>query len=403
MCSIGDDIYDHEEEKTIPVTKSLKLFDLCNKCRSEKPRLVLRTKDAYCNNCFLSSTVHKFKAYLGKSHLIQKNDRVLVWHQIGHPSTSLLHFLRSGLDLSSSKKLQFVPIILFIDDQYHLNLNERLNLLQKAKQEILSFGFRFNTVSFADYATNPKNLNKLFFIDIPQISELDKQKLEDVINKKTSKTHANDIKVLIRRQLLTDAAKYYQCKFVFTPEISVEVASSLLSNMSLGRGPHVAIDVGFCDDRDVDVKIIRPLRQFDMKELAFYNKINNLEPLSVRQKSVNPYLSVQDLMKKFVTDLQSNYPATVNTILRIGDKLSVDRDCERLCSLCKGPLSVINDQLTSHQSTTFSHLVSTEKHDYTISRQDWYQNIFNVFDERVVDKENLCYACSNISDNVKFT
>lgn len=72
-----------------------------------------------------------------------------------------------------------------------------------------------------------------------------------------------------------------------------------------------------------------------MKELAFYNNHNNLEPLSVRQIEVNPYSSVQDLMTKFVTDLQVNYPATVTTILKTGDKLSLNKHINVHCRLCK--------------------------------------------------------------------
>lgn len=81
----------------------------------EKSCVVLRGKDAYCKNCFLIGTIHKFKASLGKYRLIQTNDRVLVWYKVGHPSTSLLHFLRSGLDLMAHKRLRFQPLILFID------------------------------------------------------------------------------------------------------------------------------------------------------------------------------------------------------------------------------------------------------------------------------------------------
>lgn len=46
-----------------------------------------------------------------------------------------------------------------------------------------------------------------------------------------------------RRQLLIDAAKELRCKYVFTPELSVDIASQLLTNVSLGRGLHLPLDV----------------------------------------------------------------------------------------------------------------------------------------------------------------
>ncbi|CAG9829294.1 unnamed protein product [Diabrotica balteata] len=397
MCSVGDDVYDNEADKLMPITKTSKIAEVCNKCRTEKPCIVLRSKDAYCQNCFLVGTVHKFKALLGKSRLIHPKDKVLVWHQIGHPSTALLHFLRTGLDLNTPKKLRFEPIILFVDDQYHISLDERRHLLEKAKKEVQSFGFTLYLISFADYVTQPYRLNELICTENVEISEDDKNKLEQIIDGKPSKSNKNDIKVLLRRQMLIDSAKHFKCKFIFTPEISVDIASNLLSNISLGRGPHISIDTGFCDDRDDDVKILRPLRLFDMKELAFYNKINNLEPLIVRQLDVNPYSSIQDLMKKFVQDLQVNYPATVTTVLKTGDKLSIDKRGMKHCNVCKGPLPVIEKQLTSQQSTNFSHLVSTEISNYSLSRQERYQNMVDKFDQMAAKNEDLCYACSNIT------
>lgn len=38
-------------------------------------------------------------------------------------------------------------------------------------------------------------------------------------------------------------AKQLNCRVVFTPEISVDVAVKMLSNLSLGRGSHLSLDV----------------------------------------------------------------------------------------------------------------------------------------------------------------
>jgi hypothetical protein len=76
------------------------------------------------------------------------------------------------------------------------------------------------------------------------------------------------------------------------------------------------------------------LRLFDAKELALYNYLNNLEPVTFRIPLDNPYKSVQQLMKKFVNDLQVNYPATVTTILKTGDKLTVSNKLRNKCEFC---------------------------------------------------------------------
>lgn len=72
-----------------------------------------------------------------------------------------------------------------------------------------------------------------------------------------------------------------------------------------------------------------------MKELAFYNYLNLLEPVTFRIFTENPYKSVQQLIKKFVTELQLNYPATVTTVLKTGDKLALSNDIINKCDFCK--------------------------------------------------------------------
>lgn len=92
---------------------------------------------------------------------------------------------------------------------------------------------------------------------------------------------------------------------------------------------------GFCDDRDGTVKILRPLRQFDIKELAYYNTFNNLNPIVVSETKIDQFSSVQDLTSRFVRDLQKNFPATISTVVRTGDKLIIDKNDLKKCDLCK--------------------------------------------------------------------
>lgn len=94
-------------------------FTKCNKCRLESPCVLLRSKDKYCKTCFLAGTVHKFKSLLGKHKLIRPLDKVLVIHKCGHPTSALLHFLRTGLDLETHKKLRFSVMVVFIEGKFH--------------------------------------------------------------------------------------------------------------------------------------------------------------------------------------------------------------------------------------------------------------------------------------------
>lgn len=72
-----------------------------------------------------------------------------------------------------------------------------------------------------------------------------------------------------------------------------------------------------------------------MKELAMYNVFNNLNPIHIENpKDKNATASVNTLISKFVLELQENYPSTVKTVVKIGDKLTCDKT-GNVCKMCK--------------------------------------------------------------------
>lgn len=175
---------------------------------------------------------------------------------------------------------------------------------------------------------------------------------------------------------------------------------------------------GFCDTRDTIVKILRPLRSFDMKEIAMHNFLHSLEPVSVRQPRNNQYSSIQTLMVQFVNDLQENYPATVATVVKTGDKLALDeKKIAGRCKLCQVGLTwyaiscklirmlqgIILDQteeLSSDESTKFSKLVSTELPDHSVDSVERYTNLKDKFDalNGLCESSNYCFSCSRINE-----
>ncbi|RZC34806.1 cytoplasmic tRNA 2-thiolation protein 2, partial [Asbolus verrucosus] len=380
MCSVGDDGFDETENlKYMPKKEKPSIYDKCNKCREEPPCIVLRSKDKYCKQCFLAGTIHKFKALLGKHKLIHPNDRVMIIHKCGQPSSALLHFIRTGLDLETHKRLRFEPLILFIEDQLHLSLEARQELINNVEKEVGYFNFPkyFTSITQLITASPPENALQAKS-ELLKLGEDDKTILDRFLEHQTNETNKNDFLNIIVL-LWVEVAKNLKCKFIFTPEISSDIASQLLTDISTGRGPHVPLDTGFCDSRDDEVKILRPLRLFDAKELAFYNHLNNLEPVTVRARKDEPYRSIQNLMKRFVNDLQMNYPATVTTVLKTGDKLSVDKESNEKCNFCNAPINEGNEELTSAESTQFSHWVSTQTPDYTVASEDRYNKILKSF------------------------
>lgn len=99
---------------------------VCNKCKTKDPCVVLQYKHAYCKDCFLASTTHKFRSYLGSLKLSHSNDNILIVHNCGHQSTALLHLLRTGLDISQYKKIKIKPLVLFIEGWWYSSTINKL-------------------------------------------------------------------------------------------------------------------------------------------------------------------------------------------------------------------------------------------------------------------------------------
>lgn len=136
----------------------------------------MRKTDAYCKTCFLPATVHKFRATLGKYRILKPNDKVLILYQSGHAGTALLHFIKSGLDLATHKRLRIEPVVLFIDENQHVSIEERAKQYEKFAREILGYGFPGFVTSLHSYMSNfncPPNYIELSRdVDVGKVREL---------------------------------------------------------------------------------------------------------------------------------------------------------------------------------------------------------------------------------------
>ncbi|KAK4875164.1 hypothetical protein RN001_011586 [Aquatica leii] len=396
MCNVGDDV-EEEKAKFMQARTTVNLKNsVCVKCRTAKPQVVLQNQYPYCKDCFLSATVHKFKALLGKNRIAHPNEKVLIYHKTGHASTALLHFLRTGLDLTTPKKIRFEPILLFVEGDFKLSVQQRRLILQQVSEEAQRFGFRINYVCLTQYILDSTQLSSLIcdkFDDV-LIKENDAASIAGIMKKPNVTTQTEIIK-LYEQRLLVDVAKFLNCKCIFTPDLGIDIASQLLTNVCLGRGEHIVFDTGTVDSRDSEVTILKPLRNFTIKEIALYNFFNGLEPVRFLAENVNPYKSIQNLMQKFVSDLQENYPATISTIVRTGDKLGVNKNVgEAKCLLCKAPLGTKPDTLSSSEATNFSHWVSTQTPNCGVSVRDRSKHILEAFNN--ADYGKYCFSCNQI-------
>ncbi|PKU33349.1 cytoplasmic trna 2-thiolation protein 2 [Limosa lapponica baueri] len=80
---------------------------------------------------------------------------------------------------------------------------------------------------------------------------------------------------MLRTHLILQTARTRGYTKVMTGESCTRVAIKLLTNLALGRGAFLAVDTGFVDNRHGDVMVVRPMREYMAKEIAFYNHFFN--------------------------------------------------------------------------------------------------------------------------------
>lgn len=190
--------------------------------------------------------------------------------------------------------------------------------------------------------------------------------LVNLFNAVSNFTSKEELLHKLREKLFLSVARNLRCCKIFTADGADDLAIKILSNIALGRGAHLPLDVGFLDSRDPEIKLLRPMRDFTRKELSYYLNFHKLETIQTPGLTTkkDPYVSIQKLTEKFVTELNTEFSGTVSAVFRTGEKLSTSNqqsnNLSETCALCGAPLDTVFTDTSSLQATEFSRLVSAE-------------------------------------------
>ncbi|KAK3916568.1 Cytoplasmic tRNA 2-thiolation protein 2 [Frankliniella fusca] len=365
MCSRNE-----EEDGSLNVMEEKKLTwtDICQKCSGEKPVIqILQIKHAYCRNCFLSHVNHKFRSTLGKSKMMKPADVVLAAFSGSGKSNAMLHLLHAGLSEQSHKRFLFKVQVLYIDEGAILGASalDRTASLHAVAKLADQYGFHsyYTTLSSIYDETGPKCI-PLAQDSVLAINKDSEQELTKLFLNYMS---TNTLTLLNRRKMFLQSAKNLNCSKVFVANTSTDLAIDILTDISLGRGSHLHHDVSFCDSRDENVKIMRPLLELSSKEVTYYSVFHHLESVHIPSlcTKASSDSSIHNMSKQFVMDLMENFPSTVSTVFRTGEKLgstTTSTSCEtedNLCIICQVKLDENLTACSSVQATDFSRLISS--------------------------------------------
>ncbi|XP_049816213.1 cytoplasmic tRNA 2-thiolation protein 2-A isoform X1 [Schistocerca nitens] len=362
MCTVGDE--DVGENSYMQPKNKSPVSNICRKCNENRAEVVLRKKHPYCRLCFVQAATHKFRATLGKSKIIRAGDNVMIAFSGSEASAALVHLVSVGLNEGNHKRLCFNPIILYVDEGCILGLSrdERKNISDAINRSLETYRLPTYMTSLEAFF-NTQELNCCKVGTEMSLSVENEERLHKLFNQVKSLTSKEELLKILRFKILRRAAKSLNCSKIFVADTATGLATTLLTNVSLGRGVHLPLDVGFCDDTDNNLLILRPMRDFMKKEIIFYNVFNKVSGVHIPSivTKVSSNQSIQKLTEKFVMELQQDYPSTASVVFRTGEKLSMPRDIKlsnETCSLCEAPLDDRNMKSSSLQATEFSRLAS---------------------------------------------
>ncbi|KAJ8712941.1 hypothetical protein PYW08_008245 [Mythimna loreyi] len=360
----------------------------CKKCDSPKT-VILRKKDYYCDDCFMVSTNHKFRACIGKNKVLSPHENVLIGLSGGLGSTVLLDLVHHGISLENTKKLRIKPFFIHLFDDNYKGLAESI-IAQCQK-----YNFDVYVVHLAAYMSPNCQLPEPNCI--PDVEENETRAFHDMLNSMPPSA-ATDFLLKIKRSLLVQYAKLLKCNVVFTAQTTNTLAINFLSNLAVGRGSQLQNDIGFCDARDEYVKIIKPIKDISIEELKYYVDIRQLAPVYVSDIKNG---SMQSVISAFVSDLQENFQATISTVCKTADKIGEPNNeyvAHERCNICESDLQTKDLKLSALEATNLSRTVSfgnTELKQNLEKNADFLNN-FDDFNSSMFPLINkyLCYSCS---------
>ncbi|CAL8348582.1 unnamed protein product [Boreogadus saida] len=381
----------------------------CNKCKETTAALVMKPGESLCRGCFKEHFVHKFRAMLGKNRIIFPGEKVLLAVSGGSSSCAMLNQVQEGLGQNAHKKLRFKPGIVYIDEGCLLgqSTEERqktmaqINTLFKmtgfphhiiplemvlnlppsvlepvhlatddpagSYKEAVDHFMQSSPVHSVDPRVDRSELSALTDGTNPQlIAEAQTQTLQELFSRVKTLTAKEDLLHTLRRHLLVSTARTEGYSKLMLGENCTRLAVKLLANIALGRGAQLAVDTAFCDPRYGDIVAVKPMRDYTAKEISLYNYMWNVPYVfipSLETKTADKS-SIQRLTESFVVKLQVDFPSTVSTIYRTGEKLqtaSVTEDIERAplkCLFCMCTLDTALGETSAFQATLISEQLS---------------------------------------------
>ncbi|KAG5849332.1 hypothetical protein ANANG_G00109090 [Anguilla anguilla] len=397
MCQVDEEYSDQLEKRTAPT-----VFQKCVKCKDGTAVLIIRAGDAFCRCCFKEYFIHKFRAMLGKNRLIFPGEKVLLAISGGPASSSMLSQVQEGLSQDAPKKLRFIPGIIYIDEGgvCGMSLEERDRSIAQLESIFRATGYPFHIVRLEqvfDLPTSvlgavppaPQRPESGYKAAVDQFIQNDRARASCSPGEGGGERDGErdpavwDAQVRLSRLETRDAPDGTPPPVVrhgedlerlFSSVRTLTAKEDMLQTLRHHLLVHTArtqgYTKGFSDPRHGDVVIVRPMRDYSSKEIAFYNKMFGVPSVFVPglDTKASDKASIQLLTESFVTKLQADFPSTVSTIYRTSEKLRAARPSQNAgsetsakCLLCVCAVDTKAEEASAFHATLVSERLSQKR------------------------------------------
>ncbi|CAG2248315.1 CTU2 [Mytilus edulis] len=177
-------------------------------------------------------------------------------------------------------------------------------------------------------------------------------KLKELLKSLKSVTAKEDLIKSLRYNILIDTARKHSHTKVMTGDCSTRLSVRLLSDISQGKGAHVAMETNL---------------DFSSKEVTLHNVLNDVESVFIPTLTTKApqNTSIEHLTESFITGLQADYGSTVMNIMRTGEKLNTEilDSTEQQCIICHAPLDTSTGIASALNAVEFSQKISRKNDD----------------------------------------
>lgn len=337
---------------------------VCRRCGAE-PFVIIDKVRVECRQCFLEFCNKKFRTTIGKSKLVKNNACILVAYSGGQNSTALLDLINNSIRMETRREQKFRVAVIHVDtdtaklkkpeesDSDYLNrradeLFRRLELLSTTypgwpiyftniEQHFKIGGTAQNDCNQSSNALNylkfdshvNQGLIKALLDDHESWKNLEAtlEEFSDLTDKQKhiDKSCSALIERVARQINLSIEHENDKFEYILTGSCATRLANDLLVDVVLGQGSSIGSSVSICDRRAY-VPVMRPLREFNTKEIAFYLQareiLTNVFATPNLLTFQNRKASIQNVTEAFLSKLFLDYPSTYSTLLRTGSKMT---------------------------------------------------------------------------------